>query len=291
MAQLRIDFQGRGKVETFSRARVQAMREGIQLTLGIARQVRTIGQVLAQQRGHMPEFLGEAFAGTPRIRSGHSGQDDQAGRPLHQGPNSRPIAGSFDEVAFPVAGYHAGGHFGGTFGNRRHVGDLAASVCSSRPRPAGLARLTQRGQQLAPQRTTGQHIQRDIDRLGRELFPHVVRIRASETSGNLLGRAALGQLRPHVLPQLGIQEFAGSPWLTGSGSGLGLRRTGAIEVASRAVASRLAAHGAGGASQHPRHRPERVALSQAEAQGLTIGVTQVRVTLLCHGNTVAYQGR
>jgi hypothetical protein len=64
-------------------------------------------------------------------------------------------------------------------------------------------------------------------------------------SGNLLGRAALGQLRPHGLPQPGIQEFAGSPWLMGSGGRLDLRRTGAIGVASRAVAAQLAAHGAG----------------------------------------------
>jgi hypothetical protein len=49
MAQLRKDFQGRGKVETFPRARVQPMRDGVQLTWGVARQVRPLGQVLAQQ--------------------------------------------------------------------------------------------------------------------------------------------------------------------------------------------------------------------------------------------------
>ena len=49
MAQLRIDFQGRGKVETFPRARVQPMGDGVQLALRVARQVRALGQVLAQQ--------------------------------------------------------------------------------------------------------------------------------------------------------------------------------------------------------------------------------------------------
>ena len=39
MVQLRIDFQGRSKVLAFSWACVQPMRDGIQLTLGIARQV------------------------------------------------------------------------------------------------------------------------------------------------------------------------------------------------------------------------------------------------------------
>ena len=49
MAQLRIDFQGRRKVETFSWACVQAMGDGVQFALGVARQVRAFGQVLAQQ--------------------------------------------------------------------------------------------------------------------------------------------------------------------------------------------------------------------------------------------------
>ena len=44
MAQLRIDFQGRGKVETFAWARVQPMGDGIQLALGVARQVRALGK-------------------------------------------------------------------------------------------------------------------------------------------------------------------------------------------------------------------------------------------------------
>ena len=110
MAQVRIDFQGCSKVETFPPARVQPMRDGIQLALRVARQIRALGQVLtqqpirvlvgaalpravgigkedpdrqpprsafvlghlfpaiigqgfAQQRGHMPEFLGEALRG------------------------------------------------------------------------------------------------------------------------------------------------------------------------------------------------------------------------------------
>ena len=46
---MRIDFQGRGNVEAFSRACVQAMGDGIELALRVARQVGTLGQVLAQQ--------------------------------------------------------------------------------------------------------------------------------------------------------------------------------------------------------------------------------------------------
>ena len=338
MAQLRVDFQGRGKVETFPRTRVQAMRDGVQLALGVARQIRALGQVLAQQAihilvgaalpgavrigkedldreslgqllvfshlfpsvvgqglpqqgGHMPEFLDEAPSGTRRICPLHPGQEDQARRPLHQGPNSRSIAGAFDEVAFPVAGHRAGRHLGGTFVNRRHVGDLAASVGASRPRSARFARLTQCGQQLAPQRAAGQDIQAHIDGLGRELFAHVVRIRVSKSPRNLLGRAALGQLRLYVLPQPGIQEFARPPRLTGSGGCLRLSGAGPIGTAPRRVAGVFAAQGAGRSAQDPGQRTQRRSLGQPQTHGLTVFRTQVCIAFRWHGNTLAHQGR
>ena len=95
------------------------------------------------------------------------------------------------------------------------MGNLAASIGPSRPRPTRFVRVTQRGQQFAPEGAAWQHIQARIDRLGRQLCAHVVRIRPLEPSGNLLGRAPLGQMHPHVLPQPGGQEFAWSPRLTG----------------------------------------------------------------------------
>ena len=306
MAQLRIDFQGRRKVETFPGARVQAMRDGVQLALRVARQVRALGEVLAQQPvrvligaslpravrigkedldreplgqlrvlghlfpsvvgqglpqqgGHMPEFLDEALSGTRGIRPVHPGQDDQARRPLHQGADGRPIAGALDEVAFPVAGHRAGRHLGRALGNGRHIGDLAALIGPSRPRPARLARLTQRGQQFAAQGTTGQHIERRIDGLSGKLFAHVVRIRVLEASGNLFGRAALAQVCPDVLPQPGVQEFTWSPRLTGATGRQCVCRAGPIGLASRHVAGQLAAHGAGSPLQHRRHGPQRMA--------------------------------
>ena len=49
MTQMREHLQRRGEVETFARAGIQPMRDGAQLALGVARQIRAIGQVLAQQ--------------------------------------------------------------------------------------------------------------------------------------------------------------------------------------------------------------------------------------------------
>ena len=49
MAQVRVDFQGRGNVQALSWARVQAIGNGVQLALLVAPQVRPLGEVLAQQ--------------------------------------------------------------------------------------------------------------------------------------------------------------------------------------------------------------------------------------------------
>ena len=335
MAQLRIDFQGRRKVETFSWACVQAMSDGVQLALRVARQVRALGQVLAQQAirilvgaalpgavrigkedldreplgqllvlghlfapivrqrfaqcgGHVPEFLRKALAGARRIRPLHPSQDDQARRPLHQRADSRAITGSLDEIAFPVTRHGAGNRFSRELGNRRHIGKLAPSIRSPRPRPPRFACLTQGGQQCAPQRAAGQHIEPRIDRLGREVLAHVVRIRALKPPSNLLRRAALPQMCLDILPQPRLHQFARPPRLTGSGGGLRLSGAGTIGTVPRRVAGVFAAHGAGRSAQDPRHRSERMAVGQAQTQGFTVFSTQVCVAVFSHDNTVAH---
>ena len=68
-AQLRIDFQGRSELETFSRTRVQPMRDGVQRAPGIAQQVRALGQVLAQRSIRV--LAGPALPGAVRIGKEH----------------------------------------------------------------------------------------------------------------------------------------------------------------------------------------------------------------------------
>ena len=91
MAQLRIDFQRRRTVETFLWACVQAMRDGVQLALGITRQVCALGQVLAQET--MGVLVGAALPGAVRI-----GKEDLDREPLGQalmfGHLFPPIIGS-----------------------------------------------------------------------------------------------------------------------------------------------------------------------------------------------------
>lgn len=77
MAQLRIDFQWRRKGETFPWARVQPMRDGVQLQLGIAGQVCPFRQVLAQQP--IGILIGAALPGAMRI-----GKKDLDRKPLSQ---------------------------------------------------------------------------------------------------------------------------------------------------------------------------------------------------------------
>ena len=134
-------------------------------------------------------------------------------------------------------------------------GGSAASIGPPCPRPACLARLTQRRQQCAAQGAAGQHIQAHIDGLDREVFPHVVRIRASKAPGNLLWRTAVGQMLSHLLPQPGFQECAGSPWLLGPDGRQRVCRTGTIGAALRGVAGRLTVLGA---------RPNTLAIVRSE---------------------------
>jgi hypothetical protein len=171
---------------------VQPMGDGVQLVLGIARQVYALGQVLAQQA--IDVLVGTVLLGAVRI-----GKEDLDREPL--------------------------------------------------------------GQLLV---------------VGRS--PMSSWIRAFETPGNLLRRAALGQMRLHVLPQPRIQECARPPRLTCVGCGPHLCRAGATG-GPRVVLAQLAVHGAGGASSSLRHRPQRLALGQAQTHGLTVYVTQVRVAL------------
>ena len=131
-----------------------------------------------------------------------------------------------------------------------------AAISPSCPRPTCRARLTPRRQQCAAQGSAWQHIQRRIDGLGREVSSHVVRIRAAKASGNLFGRAALGQVGPDILPQPRVEEFARSP-----ASVPGWHDTGG--PASRCAPTR----GARCWARDPRPWPSRVANSLGRARG------------------------
>ena len=310
-AQVRIDFQRRGKAETFPWARVEPVGNGIQLALSVSRQICALRQVLAQQaigvlvgpalpgavrigkehldreavrqplmfrhlfpsivgqrfpqRGrHMSELLGEAPSSTRGIRPFHPGQDDQPRRPLHQGAHRRAIASALEQVTFPVSGHDPSGHVGRPFGDWRHVGNLAPAVPASCPRATGLTGLPQRGQQCTPQASPRQHIQGRVDGFGREVFLHVIRIRASEAASNLFGRAALSQLCGDVLPQPRVEEFSDASRVMRSSRRVALRRAGAIGTASSRVPGDLTTQGAGGSSQDLGHRSERMAVGQPE---------------------------
>ena len=98
-AQLRIDFQGRGKAQTFSWARVQPMGDGVQLALGVARQVRALGQVLAQQAIRV--LVGAALPGAVRI-----GKEDLDREPLGQFLVFGHLFSSIVRQGFPQQGWH-----------------------------------------------------------------------------------------------------------------------------------------------------------------------------------------
>ena len=99
MAQLRIDFQGRREVETFSWARIESMGNGVQLVLRVARQVRALGQVLAQQAIRI--LVGAALPWTMRI-----GNKDLDRKSLGQLRVLGPLFPSVVGQGFPQQGGH-----------------------------------------------------------------------------------------------------------------------------------------------------------------------------------------
>ena len=63
------DFQGRLPVQAFSGAGVEFLGNGIQFTLGVARQICSLGEVLAQQA--IGILIGSTLPGTMRIGKEH----------------------------------------------------------------------------------------------------------------------------------------------------------------------------------------------------------------------------
>jgi len=77
MTQLCKDLQWRGPIETCSRSGIEAMGDGVQLALGVARQVGALGQILAQQPIRV--FVGAALPRAVRI-----GKEDSDREPVRQ---------------------------------------------------------------------------------------------------------------------------------------------------------------------------------------------------------------
>ena len=115
MAQVRIDFQGRGTVETFPRARVQPMGDGIQCTLGVARQVRALGPVLAPQAIRI--LVGAALPGAVRIS-----KEDLDREPLGQASVLGHRFASIIRQGFPQQGGHMAEFFGQARSGTRGIG-------------------------------------------------------------------------------------------------------------------------------------------------------------------------
>ena len=77
MPQLREHLHGRSPVQTFSGSGVQPLRDGIELALRVAGQVRALGQILAQQAIRI--FISPALPRAMRI-----GKEHLDGQPLSQ---------------------------------------------------------------------------------------------------------------------------------------------------------------------------------------------------------------
>lgn len=259
------------------------MRDGGQLTLGICGESRALGQVLAQQAIGL--LVGSTLPGAVRIDNAHL-EREAVRHPLRLRQLFPPIIGQrflqwgrdmpkrLREVLVrpraSVPSMRASKTwwvvrssrvptikpFSATL--RRSSSQCpgtarsAASVLPTRLGSTGPARLPQGRQPFSPQGTTWQHLQPRLDGFSRQPLAHVVRIPATQTSHNLLGRAARGQVCPDRRLQPWVTEFSRAPWVVSSDICVALRRTGPGGTVGCRVLSDLAAHWARGPSPNPR---------------------------------------
>ena len=99
MTQLREHLQRRGEVEALSRAGIQPLRDRVQLALGVARQIRALRHILAQQA--IGVLSGPALPGAVWI-----GKEDLDREPLGQPLMFRHLFAPIIGQRFPQRGRH-----------------------------------------------------------------------------------------------------------------------------------------------------------------------------------------
>lgn len=129
-------------------------------------------------------------------------QHHQAGMSLHHSSDRRGIAGSLDQITFPVAGNLPASNLVWALRDLHHVRDLAAPIIAATAWPAILAMLTTMLDQLATQFATRQNVQGHVDRLMGHVMLRHVRMLGTKIGRNLLGRPLLAQPRHHRAPSL-----------------------------------------------------------------------------------------
>src|SRR5258706_5618455 len=125
------------------------------------------GQRAGQQRGQPGHRLADAFADMLGGFVLELDDHPEPGGPLDEGGGLAGVAGTDDQIAFPMARHGAIGGLGGALGDVDHPHDLAAASLAAGARlAAATPRLQTRGELFA-QLTPALHKDRLIDRLVR----------------------------------------------------------------------------------------------------------------------------
>ena len=124
----------------------------------------------------------------------HASEQNQAARALDQGANRGLIARTLDQIAFPMTGNEAILDLGWAHVQAQHIGDLAAPVLAARAWTTLGPPMPQTRDQILAQAATGHGVERGVDGLVRHGLALVIRPRALESAGDLLGRPALAQI-------------------------------------------------------------------------------------------------
>lgn len=149
-----------------------------------------VGEGLAHGRCDAGELGTEGRQGGGCRAVRHLGEQHQPGAALDQHGDGRAVAGTLDQIAFPVSGHDPVVHFRRTHVDADGLCQVSTPILAPRPGAPLAAALPQTGDQLAPQLPLRVSVDRGVDRLVRDLSVRIIGPHAAQCASDLFGRPA-----------------------------------------------------------------------------------------------------
>jgi hypothetical protein len=156
-----------------------------------------IGQALAQRRTDGIELGREGRQRGSGSGIFHARQQHQTAGALNEYADRGLVAGTLDEIAFPVARHDAVSDFRRAHVDADHVGNLATAIGAAIARQARAVSMTQAGDEFTAQFAPGMGIDGGIDGFVRHLELALMRKDPLESSRYLLRRPLPAEHRTH----------------------------------------------------------------------------------------------
>jgi hypothetical protein len=167
-----------------------------------------VGEAAAKLGDDAGKAAAEAFKGVGGGAAIHLSQQHVAAGALDGRADGAGVAGTLDEVAFPVAWHPAVVGLGWPLGQRDDVGDVRLARGAPGARHALGVALAQAVDDLGSQLAAAEHVDGAVDGLVTDTLAGVVGVDEFESAGDLLGRDGAQEFTAHVPTQWRVQRRA-----------------------------------------------------------------------------------